>query len=229
MKDCGEYWCETCRCVHPVQKPGSVLQPCPTCSQEMTPTNFNLRLIDTLRKDNVRLHEQIEQLRRDNKDLARAAIVPSGMVLVKANSLLAVRDALVDDDVTEAYHQLYWSVDWADPYKPFAEWEAAGCYDSKLSLAEYQILTTVLREALEEAVTWARPMSEAPVEVRPKWFDVARRALALPTDDTALQQRLSDERERCAKVCDPKEGFAYSGGYHSGITECAAAIRAIKS
>lgn len=214
-----ECWCETCRCVYPVQQPGRILQPCPTCKQEMAPTSFNLRLIDTLRKerdalarqvdvlhiekgnailayeqqqeqlaalnsvirddyvevkglqlqlaghqvysallrealesctegdystghvihpsfdeklvraalalpnDNTvlrQLHAQIEQLRQTNN-----TIVPSGMVRVKVKNLLAVRDALVDKDCEEAYHQLYTSVDWADPYNPFAEWEAA--------------------------------------------------------------------------------------------------------
>jgi hypothetical protein len=53
------------------------------------------------------------------------APVPVGMVLVKASSLLACRDALLDKDAGEAYHQLYWSVDWNDPYNPWLEWEAA--------------------------------------------------------------------------------------------------------
>ena len=50
-------------------------------------------------------------------------VVPEGMVLTKVANLIACRDALVDKDENEAYHQLYTSFDWGDPYKPWAEWE----------------------------------------------------------------------------------------------------------
>lgn len=45
------------------------------------------------------------------------------LVLVSARSLIAVREALIDKDLEEAYHQLYWSVDWKDPFNPWKEWE----------------------------------------------------------------------------------------------------------
>jgi hypothetical protein len=35
-----------------------------------------------------------------------------------------------------------------------------------------------LLAALEAAVSWAKPMAEAPTGARPKWFDVARAAIA---------------------------------------------------
>lgn len=50
--------------------------------------------------------------------------IPPGMVLAKVANLIACRDALVDKDRDEAYHQLYTSCDWTDPYSPWAEWEA---------------------------------------------------------------------------------------------------------
>jgi hypothetical protein len=76
------------------------------------------------------LLEKIDVLQQ-NLEMTTAAYVthpapvPVGMVLVKASSLLACRDALLDKDAGEAYHQLYWSVDWNDPYNPWLEWEAA--------------------------------------------------------------------------------------------------------
>lgn len=45
---------------------------------------------------------------------------------------------------------------------------------------------------------------------------------AIPVDDTALQERLAQERERCAGICDR---------FHDRMmvpAECAAAIRSIK-
>ena len=59
------------------------------------------------------------------------APIPEGMVIVKSERLIACRDALVDNDVSEAYHQLYTSVDWADPYNPWLEWEAAAGDDGE--------------------------------------------------------------------------------------------------
>ena len=58
--------------------------------------------------------------------IAEAALTPDAgdMVLVPVKSLLAVRDALASNDIDEAYHQLYWSVTWQDPYKPWTEWES---------------------------------------------------------------------------------------------------------
>lgn len=35
-----------------------------------------------------------------------------------------------------------------------------------------------LLTALEAAVQWAAPMAEAPVDARPNWFDLSRRAIA---------------------------------------------------
>lgn len=37
----------------------------------------------------------------------------------------------------------------------------------------------ILRPALAAAVEWAAPMAEAPVDSRPKWFDIARSALEI--------------------------------------------------
>lgn len=41
-----------------------------------------------------------------------ASAIPEGMVLVKLKNMMALRDALVEKDHDEAYHQLYYSVDW---------------------------------------------------------------------------------------------------------------------
>lgn len=54
-----------------------------------------------------------------------AEMVKDGYVLVPAQELLAVRDACSEGDSSEAFHRLYWSVEWADPYKPWMEWERA--------------------------------------------------------------------------------------------------------
>lgn len=56
---------------------------------------------------------------------ARQALAEHGdKVLVPAAGLLAIRDALIAEDQTEAYHQLYSLVPWKDPFKPWIEWEA---------------------------------------------------------------------------------------------------------
>jgi len=46
-------------------------------------------------------------------------------VPIPVKSVLAVRDALVEGDCDEAYHQLYWAFGWKDPFNPWAELEAA--------------------------------------------------------------------------------------------------------
>lgn len=45
--------------------------------------------------------------------------VPEGCVVAKSENIIACRDALLAKDLDEAYHQLYWSVDWRDPYNPW--------------------------------------------------------------------------------------------------------------
>ena len=61
----------------------------------------------------------------DNPEPASAArlAAPEGCVVVPAKGLLAVRDAILDDDHAEAWHQLYTLVPWNDPYHPWDEWE----------------------------------------------------------------------------------------------------------
>jgi hypothetical protein len=49
--------------------------------------------------------------------------VPEGCVVAHSRNIIACRDALLSKDSDEAYHQLYWSVDWADPYNPWKECE----------------------------------------------------------------------------------------------------------
>jgi len=53
----------------------------------------------------------------------REQAVPDGYVVVKKESILACRDALVLNDVQEAYHQLYHCKEWDDRYKPWNEIE----------------------------------------------------------------------------------------------------------
>lgn len=45
-----EWWCPTCKIIHPTQISGRVLQPCPCCGDTMLPTSYNLREIKRLRK-----------------------------------------------------------------------------------------------------------------------------------------------------------------------------------
>ena len=49
-------------------------------------------------------------------------------------------------------------------------------------------------------------------------------AVGTPNDDSALQERLVQERERCAKVCEEVEPTISS----SATLECASAIRSMK-
>ena len=48
-------------------------------------------------------------------------------------------------------------------------------------------------------------------------------ALAIPNDSSALEARLAQERERCAKVCEEVEPTISS----SATLECASAIRSM--
>jgi len=48
-------------------------------------------------------------------------------VLVKASSLIAVRDALVNENIHEAFHQLYYATEAKDPYNQWGEWEKKAC------------------------------------------------------------------------------------------------------
>jgi len=58
--------------------------------------------------------------------------------------------------------------------------------------------------------------------------EIVTNALAIPSDTTALQERLAAERERCAKVCDD---YGADVSRHPMITngawECAKAIRSM--
>ena len=73
--------------------------------------------------------KECEEIEADRDALVEAAerrTQREGWVMVRVTNLLALRDCLtiLNPDVEEAYHQLYTCVDWQDPYKPWAEWEA---------------------------------------------------------------------------------------------------------
>lgn len=58
----------------------------------------------------------------------------------------------------------------------------------------------------------------------------AEALLALPSDDSALQERLKQERERCAKVCDQvrrDDGDGQHGHWYGAIDLCTDAIRSM--
>ena len=57
---------------------------------------------------------------------------------------------------------------------------------------------------------------------------VATALLLSSTPEQSLAEYRNKVIEECATRCDPKEEFAYSRNYLSGITECAEAIRAMK-
>ena len=84
----------------------------------------------------------------------------------------------------------------------------------QMACAASQAREAKLREALEHYRNMASPRS---------WDgSPANAALALPTDDTALQQRLAEEREKCAQQCDDEASI-------EGIAQrCATKIRSMK-
>jgi predicted RNA-binding Zn-ribbon protein involved in translation (DUF1610 family) len=62
MSDHTEWLCESCHVVHPIQREGKVLQPCPRCGYAMTPTSQNMRELAALRVEHARLRELIAEL-----------------------------------------------------------------------------------------------------------------------------------------------------------------------
>jgi predicted RND superfamily exporter protein len=84
--------------------------------------------------------------------------------------------------------------------------------------ARYEAQIQVLREALAQALIHV-PMYASTTEA------MGRKALAAQPDHAALDARLKEERERCAKVCDgqAKEPECPERGAY-----CAAAIRSLK-
>lgn len=70
-------------------------------------------------------------------------------------------------------------------------------------LAASQAREEKLRSALED---YDKQVSEYDGRTSKELGDRIKSLLALPTDDTALQARLKEERERCKKEC---EGFTH--------------------
>lgn len=104
----------------------------------------------------------------------------------------------------------------------------------KEQLTASQAREAKLREALEEAnalnINWS---SEAEPEVLAYYSEyrkviaMGKEALAIPTDDAALKERLKEERERCAKVCEELCGPVKSVVLEAAYEECATAIRSM--
>ncbi len=75
----------------------------------------------------------------------------------------------------------------ADEIERLNKW-ADGFSDAQLQeRANAEAYQRELREALEAAVEWGRGMEEAPVRDRPRWYDIALRALGRGTAAEALR------------------------------------------
>ena len=102
-------------------------------------------------------------------------------------------------------------------------YQLGGCTDHERlarNLLASQAREAKLREALEDIKFCTAPEPDDGSHHENAYL-IATETVALPTDNTALQQRLAEERERCAKVCEDKYG---------GIEacHCADAIRSMK-
>jgi len=109
---------------------------------------------------------------------------------------------------------------------PVEEYEAL-----RAQVAASQAREKVLREAL---VMWDELIKHQYTGTREAMSDMQYasnatvKALAIPTNTTALDERLKAERERCAKVCDCLATGEGDEEYAAGVGLCVETIRGMK-
>ena len=109
-------------------------------------------------------------------------------------------------------------------------WEFIAAANEELrgQLAAAQAENVKLREVLK-SYDGSHRLDQWDENIMPsrEWAAKRKEVLAFPTDTSALRERLKQERERCAKVCEEIDVAAF-GGDRPAPNDCADSIRAME-
>lgn len=166
----------------------------------LSPKGFTLKSLHE--KDNL-ITELREQIAEDNENLLHA----SGVIIELREQVAALTK--VRDGAVAILEQTLVGISFGELRKAYAAYRAGEKYPTVLDKLEALLAASQVREAkLREALQYCA--------VQPGYLSAhhnaqhchAQNALnSIPTDDTALRERLAEERERCADRVGDREIF----------------------